>query len=100
MSYVENPEQRAWMIADVAAVPGVRQVIVFSADGLLLASSEGMDRDSADRLAANCSGLQSLGRGAWHGSSARTADPCVSRWWSSTEDSCSCAVPGVPIWRW
>ncbi|MGW3623276.1 roadblock/LC7 domain-containing protein [Streptomyces sp. NPDC000880] len=62
MSYLENPEQRGWMIADVAGVPGVRQVIVFSPDGLLLASTEGMDRDSADRLAANCSGLQSLGR--------------------------------------
>jgi predicted regulator of Ras-like GTPase activity (Roadblock/LC7/MglB family) len=62
MSYVESPEQRGWMIADVAALPGVRQVIVFSSDGLLLASSEGIDRDTADRLAANCSGLQSLGR--------------------------------------
>ncbi|MCL7377848.1 MULTISPECIES: roadblock/LC7 domain-containing protein [Streptomyces] len=62
MSYVENPEQRGWMIAEVAAVPGVREVIVFSADGLLLASSEGMNRDSADRLSANCSGLQSLAR--------------------------------------
>ncbi|MEV7085714.1 roadblock/LC7 domain-containing protein [Streptomyces sp. NPDC093085] len=62
MSYRETPEQRGWMIADVAAVPGVHDAIVFSADGLLLASSEGMDRDSADRLAANCSGLQSLAR--------------------------------------
>lgn len=62
MSFVDNPEQRGWMIADVTTVPGVRQVIVFSADGLLLACSEGMDRDSADRLSANCSGLLSLGR--------------------------------------
>ncbi|WP_328323407.1 MULTISPECIES: roadblock/LC7 domain-containing protein [unclassified Streptomyces] len=62
MSYVDNPEQRGWMISEVAAVPGVRQVIVFSADGLLLVSSDGMDRDAADRLSANCSGLQSLGR--------------------------------------
>ncbi|MGV9657398.1 roadblock/LC7 domain-containing protein [Streptomyces koyangensis] len=69
MTYVENPEQRAWMIADVATVPGVRQVIVFSGDGLLLAKSDSMDRDAADRLAANCSGLQSLGRslGREHG---------------------------------
>lgn len=62
MSKVENPESRAWMIAEVALVPGVQQVIVFSGDGLLLASSEGMDRDSADRLSASCSGLQALGR--------------------------------------
>jgi predicted regulator of Ras-like GTPase activity (Roadblock/LC7/MglB family) len=62
MSKVENPENRAWMIAEVALVPGVRQVIVFSGDGLLLAASEGMNRDSADRLSASCSGLQSLAR--------------------------------------
>ena len=62
MSKVENPESRAWMIAEVALVPGVKQVIVFSGDGLLLASSEGMDRDSADRLSASCAGLQSLAR--------------------------------------
>jgi predicted regulator of Ras-like GTPase activity (Roadblock/LC7/MglB family) len=62
MSYLENPESRAWMIADVAVVPGVREVIVFSGDGLLLASSEKMDRDSADRLSASCAGLQSLAR--------------------------------------
>lgn len=62
MSDVDNPQQRGWMISEVAAVPGVREAIVFSADGLLLVSSEGMDRDAADRLSANCSGLQSLGR--------------------------------------
>lgn len=62
MSNVESPESRAWMIAEVVLVPGVRQVIVFSGDGLLLASSDGMDRDSADRLSASCAGLQALGR--------------------------------------
>jgi predicted regulator of Ras-like GTPase activity (Roadblock/LC7/MglB family) len=62
MSNPKNPESRAWMIAEVALVPGVQKVIVFSGDGLLLASSEGMDRDSADRLSASCSGLQALGR--------------------------------------
>ncbi|OON77998.1 roadblock/LC7 domain-containing protein [Streptomyces tsukubensis] len=62
MSYVDDPDRRAWMIAEVSAVPGVRHVIVFSSDGLLLAKSEGLDRDTADRLSANCSGLQSLGR--------------------------------------
>ncbi|MFD4034676.1 roadblock/LC7 domain-containing protein [Streptomyces sp. NPDC058637] len=63
MNHVENPERRGWMISEVAAVPGVRLAIVFSSDGLLLANSEGMDRDSADRLSASCSSLQSLGRG-------------------------------------
>lgn len=62
MSFVENPEKRSWMIAEVTNVPGVEKVVVFSSDGLLLACSEGMERDSADRLSANCSGLLSLGR--------------------------------------
>ncbi|MCU4747141.1 MULTISPECIES: roadblock/LC7 domain-containing protein [Streptomyces] len=62
MQYVESPERQSWMISEVSTVPGVRHVIVFSSDGLLLACSEGIDRDSADRLSANCSGLQSLGR--------------------------------------
>jgi predicted regulator of Ras-like GTPase activity (Roadblock/LC7/MglB family) len=62
MTFAESPEGRAWMIAEVAVVPGVREVIVFSGDGLLLASSAGMSRDSADRLSASCSGLQALAR--------------------------------------
>ncbi|MFD7509850.1 roadblock/LC7 domain-containing protein [Streptomyces sp. NPDC059853] len=62
MKYVESPEEQGWMISEVTAVPGVRHVIVFSPDGLLLASSGGIDRDTADRLAANCAGLHSLGR--------------------------------------
>ncbi|MFE7754547.1 roadblock/LC7 domain-containing protein [Streptomyces sp. NPDC057429] len=63
MNDVENPERRGWMITEVATVPGVRLAIVFSSGGLLLANSEGVDRDSADRLSASCLGLQSLGRG-------------------------------------
>lgn len=62
MTYVETPEQLAWMIADVAGLPGVKHAIVYSSDGLLLVRSEQLDKDSADRLAASCSGLQSLGR--------------------------------------
>ncbi|MET8173238.1 roadblock/LC7 domain-containing protein [Streptomyces clavifer] len=63
MNDAENPEQRDWMTSEVATVPGVRLAIVFSTDGLLLAKSDGMERDSADRLSASCSSLQSLGRG-------------------------------------
>lgn len=63
MNYTDAPEDRSWMISEVTTVPGVRHVVVFTPDGLLLASSEDMDRDTADRLAAACSGLQSLGHG-------------------------------------
>jgi predicted regulator of Ras-like GTPase activity (Roadblock/LC7/MglB family) len=62
MTYVESPEQSAWMIADIVGLPGVKHAIVYSSDGLLLVRSEQLDKDSADRLAASCSGLQSLGR--------------------------------------
>lgn len=51
-----------WMVADITWVEGVRHVVVLSVDGLLKAKSEATDRDVAERLAAACSGLQSLGR--------------------------------------
>ena len=58
----DGQQDRSWMIAEVSVVPGVRDVVVFSVDGLLLAGSPGLGRDRAERLAATCSGLQSLGR--------------------------------------
>lgn len=45
-------------------VPGVREAIIVSSDGLLLAMSGGMTRDSADRFAAAASGLIGLAHGA------------------------------------
>jgi len=45
-------------------VPGVRDAIVVSADGLLMAMSNGLRRDSADRCAAAASGLIGLAHGA------------------------------------
>ncbi len=63
MHQMKSPVGRDWMVADVASVSGVRHVVVLSTDGLLMARSEGTGRDSADRLAAACSGLQSLAKG-------------------------------------
>ena len=45
-------------------VPGVRDAIVVSADGLLRAMSAGMSREGEDRFAAASSGLIGLGLGA------------------------------------
>lgn len=45
-------------------VSGVRDAIVLSADGLLMAMSDGLDRQSADRFAAAASGLIGLAHGA------------------------------------
>lgn len=49
-----------WMLKDLAdSVPGTRQVVVLTGDGLRMAQ-HGADEDTADRLAAACAGLQSL----------------------------------------
>lgn len=54
-----------WLIDNfVEQVPGVAHTIVVSADGLLLAISEGFPKDRADQLAAVTSGLASLTQGA------------------------------------
>lgn len=48
----------------VRRVPGVMEAVVLSADGLPMAVSEDLDRDSAERLAAVASGLVGLAYGA------------------------------------
>ncbi|MGW1375506.1 roadblock/LC7 domain-containing protein [Streptomyces sp. NPDC002446] len=51
-----------WMLKDLAeSVPQTRYVVVLSADGLLMGRHGGAT-DTAERLAAACSGLQSLAR--------------------------------------
>lgn len=53
-----------WLIGNfVARVPGVDEAVVVSSDGLLMAMSQGLDRASADRLAAVASGLIGLAYG-------------------------------------
>jgi predicted regulator of Ras-like GTPase activity (Roadblock/LC7/MglB family) len=51
-----------WMIEEVTWVKGVRHVVVATSDGLVTARSEGTDTDTADRVAAACAGLHSLGQ--------------------------------------
>ncbi|MTD56674.1 roadblock/LC7 domain-containing protein [Amycolatopsis pithecellobii] len=54
-----------WLITDfVRRVPGAAHAVVVSADGLLLAGSEGLPKDRADQLSAVASGLVSLTFGA------------------------------------
>ena len=54
-----------WLVTNFAkSVPGVAHAIVLSADGLLMAVSERLDRARADQLAAVASGLASLTQGA------------------------------------
>ena len=66
MSSLSNAAQNInWLIANfVEQVPGVREAVVVSADGLPMAVSQGLDRDAADRFAAVASGLIGLAYGA------------------------------------
>ena len=54
-----------WLLDNfVRTVPGTRHTLVVSADGLLMAMSDQLDRTSGDQLAAIVAGLSSLTRGA------------------------------------
>jgi predicted regulator of Ras-like GTPase activity (Roadblock/LC7/MglB family) len=54
-----------WLMTDfVRRVPGAAHAVVVSADGLLLAGSEGLPQDRAEQLSAVASGLISLTQGA------------------------------------
>ncbi|MFB9908913.1 roadblock/LC7 domain-containing protein [Allokutzneria oryzae] len=62
---VQQPGTFGWLITDfVRRVPGVAHAVVVSADGLLLAGSQGLPRDRGEQLAAVSSGLVSLTQGA------------------------------------
>lgn len=52
-----------WLVQSFAErVPGINEAVVVSSDGLPVATSAGLDRESADRFAAVASGLIGL---AW-----------------------------------
>ncbi len=54
-----------WLVNNfVTQVPGVSEAVVVSSDGLPIAASTGLDRDSVDRFAAVASGLIGLSYGA------------------------------------
>ena len=54
-----------WLLDNfVKTVPGTQHTLVVSADGLLMAMSENLDRTSGDQLSAIVAGMSSLTRGA------------------------------------
>ena len=54
-----------WLLDDlVERVESAQHAVVLSADGLLIGTSSGRDRDDAEHLAAVASGVQSLARSA------------------------------------
>lgn len=58
-----KPDENSWQLDLVAQVPGVRHVVVLSADGLVRVRTDHTERDVAETLAATCAGLTSLGSG-------------------------------------
>ncbi len=54
-----------WLLANfVHNTDGVTDAVAVSSDGLLMATSDGLDRTSADQLAAIVAGITGLARGA------------------------------------
>ena len=86
-SAAENSPDLDWLTTSFAErIPGVESVVVLSTDGLVLALSDGLDKDTADTLAA-VSGLASLtaGRpGTW---GPATSTRSSSRWTAATSSS-------------
>lgn len=60
-----SPNTLNWLLANfVRNTHAVRDAVAVSADGLLVAASDGLDRAAADHLSALVSGMASLGRSA------------------------------------
>ncbi len=61
-----NPaENLSWLLERLCnTVPGIKQAVVVSSDGLALAKSDGVDRETAERLAAVSSGMIGLAYGS------------------------------------
>lgn len=58
-------ENLNWLLGRlVDSVPGIQQAVVVSSDGLALAKSEDVDRETAERLAAVSSGMIGLAYGS------------------------------------
>jgi predicted regulator of Ras-like GTPase activity (Roadblock/LC7/MglB family) len=59
--------QLSWLLDNlVDKVEDVRQALVLSRDGLVVAASQTMTREDGDHLSALAAGVQSLARGAGH----------------------------------
>lgn len=61
----EPAQNLNWLLERlVDTVPGIKQAVVVSSDGLAMAKSEGVDREAAERLAAVSSGMIGLAYGS------------------------------------
>lgn len=53
---------QSWMLDEVSGVRGVRHAVVLSSDGLVRAHSAQTSKEDAERLAAACAALKSIGQ--------------------------------------
>jgi predicted regulator of Ras-like GTPase activity (Roadblock/LC7/MglB family) len=59
-----NAEQLGWLLDNlVSRVANVRQALLLSRDGLVVATSQNMSREEGDNLSALAAGVHSLARG-------------------------------------
>jgi predicted regulator of Ras-like GTPase activity (Roadblock/LC7/MglB family) len=56
--------QLSWLLDNLLKVNDVRQAVVLSRDGLVMAAAQSMSREEGDHLAALAAGLQGLAHGA------------------------------------
>jgi predicted regulator of Ras-like GTPase activity (Roadblock/LC7/MglB family) len=56
--------QLGWLLDNLLQVNDVRQAVVLSRDGLVMAAAQSMSREAGDHLAALAAGLQGLAHGA------------------------------------
>jgi predicted regulator of Ras-like GTPase activity (Roadblock/LC7/MglB family) len=65
MTQADTGGQLSWLLDSlVGRVEPVRQALVLSRDGLVVATSQNMSREDGDHLSALAAGVQSLARGA------------------------------------
>ena len=58
-------QSQDWLLSDfVQRVPSVKQAVLLSVDGILMAASAGMEQASAEHMAAVAAGFASLARSA------------------------------------
>ncbi|HEY2284650.1 MAG TPA: roadblock/LC7 domain-containing protein [Streptosporangiaceae bacterium] len=65
MTPTANAGQLSWLLDNLATrIEPVRQAVILSRDGLVVAASAGLSREDSDHLSALAAGVQSLARGA------------------------------------
>lgn len=75
MALTDTTGQLSWLLDNlVNRVEHIRQAVILSRDGLVVASSRGLTREDGEHLSALAAGVQSLARGAgqhFHGGEVR-----------------------------